>query len=106
MYEIIFLLNVIVVVILAIIGPFYSDNDFARVKVILFYFINVRCGSRGKHTSVVSSQIFDVLDFYGEPVYLCTCVNVYKYVRIISYGLLCLSFTVCKRMLIFLGKVL
>lgn len=44
--------------------------------------------------------------FYRESVYLCTCVNVYKYVGIISYGSWCLSFTVCKRMLIFLGKVL
>lgn len=66
----------------------------------------MRCGCREQHTSVLCSQIFDVLDFYGEPVYLCTCVNVYKYVRIISYGSPCLSFTVCKRMLIFLGKVL
>lgn len=55
---------------------------------------------------MLRSKIFDVLDFYREPVYLCTCVNVYKYVRIISYGSACLSFTVCKRMLIFLGKVL
>lgn len=50
--------------------------------------------------------MFDVLDFYREPVCLCTCVNVYKNVGIILYGSPCLSFTVCKRMLIFLGKVL
>lgn len=48
--------------------------------------------------------MFDVMDFYGEPVYLCTHVSVYKYVGIILYGSQYLSFTACKRMLIFLGK--
>lgn len=37
--------------------------------------------------------MFDVMDFYGEPVYLCTHVSVYKYVGIILYGSQYLSFT-------------
>lgn len=56
------------------------------------------------HAAALCRKMFDVLDFYREPVCLCTRVNVYKYVRIILYGSRCLSFTVCKRMLIFLGK--
>lgn len=56
------------------------------------------------HAAVLCRKMFDGVDFYRDPVYLSTCVNVYKYVRIILYGSWCLSFTVCKRMLIFLGK--
>lgn len=39
--------------------------------------------------------------FYRDSVCLCARVNVYKYVRIISYGSQCLSFTACNRMSIF-----
>lgn len=39
---------------------------------------------RGINYAVLCRGMFDVMDFYREPVYLCTSVNVYKYVRIIS----------------------
>ena len=52
----------------------------------------------------VQEKVFDTVDFYREPICLCTRVNVYKYVRIILCGSRCLSFTVSKRMLIFLAK--
>ena len=92
--------------ILDVIGPPHYRDVFKNNCMLYFILLTWEVVFGENHTTAVSWKIFDVLDFYREPVYLCTCVNVYKNVRIISYRSPCLSFTVCKRMLIFLGKVL